>query len=204
MPPKTRRDGNITLPKTRLDRAAVIQAAADLADAAGLEQVTLARLAEHLGIRAPSLYNHVDGLPGLRRDLALLGLRELGARLARATIGKAADEAVAALAQAYRAFAHEHPGVYAATIRALDSNDQEGQVVAQAVVEIVLAVLASYGLQGEAAIHAVRGLRSALHGFVTLEASGGFGIPLDLDESFRRLVQMLILGLHQEQGDAEE
>jgi AcrR family transcriptional regulator len=187
------------LPKTRLDRAAVIQAAADLADEEGLEQLTLARLAAHLGIRTPSLYNHVAGLAGLRRDLALLGMRELAARLARATIAKAADEAVAALAQAYRAFAQEHPALYAASIRAPDPLDREAQLAAQEAVDVVVAVLASYGLQGEAAIHAVRGLRSALHGFVALEAAGGFGIPLDLDESFRRLVQMLIHGLHQGQ-----
>ncbi len=203
MPPKTRLENKTPLPKTRLDRAAVIQAAADLADAEGLEQVTLARLAEHLGIRTPSLYNHVDGLPGVRRALALLGVRELGARLARATIGKSADAAVAALAQAYRDFAHAHPGLYAASIRAPDPTDPEAQAAAQAVVEVVQAVLASYGLQGDASIHAVRGLRSALHGFVALEAAGGFGIPLDLDESFRRLVQMLIHGLHQEQGGAD-
>ncbi|HEY7349372.1 MAG TPA: WHG domain-containing protein [Ktedonobacterales bacterium] len=186
------------LPKARLDRAAVIQAAADLADAEGLEQLTLARLAERLGIRAPSLYNHIAGLGGLRRDLAQLGIRELNARLTRAVMGKAADEAVAALAQAFRAFAKEHPGLYATTVRAPDAGDQQWQTAAQEAVEVIAAVLAAYGLQGEAAIHAIRGLRSALHGFVALETSGGFGIPLDLDESFRRLVQMVIRGLHQE------
>jgi AcrR family transcriptional regulator len=184
-------------PKARLDHAAVIQAAADLADAEGFDQLTLASLAERLGVRVPSLYNHVSGLPGLRRDLVLLGSRELSARLARATIGRAADDAVVALAQAYRAFAREHPGLYAAAQRAPDPADQEAQAAAREVVEIVLAVLAAYSLQEETAIHAVRGLRSALHGFVTLEASGGFGIPLGLDESFRRLIQMLIRGLHQ-------
>ena len=88
-------------PKARLDHAAVIQAAADLADAEGFDQLTLASLAERLGVRVPSLYNHVSGLPGLRRDLVLLGSRELSARLARATIGRAADDAVVALAQGH-------------------------------------------------------------------------------------------------------
>lgn len=186
-------------PKRRLDRAAVLQTAADLADAEGMEQLTLARLAEHLGIRPPSLYNHVASLAGLRRDLTLLGLDELNTRLTRAVIGKAGNAAVASLAQAYRAFAKEHPGLYAATIRAPDPADEEAKQVAQGVVAVIVAVLAAYGFQGADAIHAVRALRSALHGFVALETAGGFGMPFDLDESFRRLVQMLIRGLQQGQ-----
>lgn len=181
----------------RLDHAAVVQAAAELADAEGLEQLTLTRLAEHLGIRTPSLYNHVASLADLRRDLTLRGLRELNNRLTRAVIGKAGDEAVAALAQAYRAYAKEHPGLYATFVRAPDPTDEEIQRAASDVVEVTAAVLAAYGFQGDDAIHAVRVLRSALHGFVGLETSGGFGIPLDLDESFRRLVQIMIRGFHQ-------
>ncbi len=57
--------------------------AAALADAEGLAALTLARLAARFGVRAPSLYNHVSGLEALHRELALLGLRELGERLAR-------------------------------------------------------------------------------------------------------------------------
>src|SRR5215204_6317951 len=94
-------------PKAGLDHAAVVQAAAALADTAGIGQLTLADLAARLGVRTPSLYNHVAGLPGLRRDLALLGTRELCARLSRATIGKSGDAAVRALCQAYRAFVNE-------------------------------------------------------------------------------------------------
>ncbi len=187
-------------PKARLDKAAVIQAAAELADAEGLEQLTLARLAERLSIRTPSLYNHVSGLTGLRRDLAQVGIHELNARLTRAVMGKAGDEAVAALAQAFRAFAKEHPGLYAATVHPTDADDQAWQPAARTVVEVVAAVLAAYGLQGDEAIHAIRGLRAALHGFIALETSGGFGIPLDLDESFLWLVQMMIRGLHQGQS----
>jgi AcrR family transcriptional regulator len=92
-----------------LDRAGVIRAAAALSDAAGGREVSFVELAARLGVRAPSLYNHVAGQDGLRRELALLGVRELTARLGRAAIGKAADDAMLALAHAYRAFAKEHP-----------------------------------------------------------------------------------------------
>jgi AcrR family transcriptional regulator len=184
--------------KARLDRGAVVRAAADLVDADGLENLTLAALAARLGIRTPSLYNHVTGLAGLRRDLALLAVCDLHERLARAAIGRAGDAAIIACADAYRAFAHEHPGRYAASLRAPAPDDGEFQAEAAAVVEIIVAVLAFYGLHGDDAVHAVRGFRSILHGFVALEAAGGFELPLDRDESYRRLVRVYIDGLSRE------
>jgi hypothetical protein len=62
-------------------------------------------------------------------------------------------------------------------------------------VDVVLAVLRAYRLENDAAIHAARVVRSALHGFVSLETDDGFGIPLDLDESFGLLVSVLDQGL---------
>ena len=59
------------------------------------------------------------------------------------------------------------------------------------VVQIALVLVASFGIEGKDAVHIVRGLRSAVHGFAALEVAGGFGIPLDLDESFRRLIQTI-------------
>jgi AcrR family transcriptional regulator len=180
-----------------LDQATVIAAAADLADALGLEGLTLAALAARLRIQTPSLYNYVSGLPGLRRDLALVGLRELLARLQRAAVGKAGGDALAAFAHAYRAFAHEHPGIYAATLRAPQDDDPAWIAAGTELVGLVVDVLAGYGLEGEEALHATRGLRSLLHGFVAIEAAGGFGLPLDLDESYDRLVRLFDAGLRE-------
>jgi AcrR family transcriptional regulator len=194
-------------PKAGLDRAAVVQAAVALADTAGIEQFTLADLAAQLGVRTPSLYNHVAGLPGLRRDLAVLGTRELSARMSRAAIGKSGDAAVLAIAQAYRAFVTEHPGLYAATVRSSLLTDQpnpELDAAQQESVEIVLAVLAGYRLGGAEAIHAARGLRSVVHGFATIEAADGFGIPLDLDTSFQQLIENYVAGLRARIGATAE
>src|SRR5439155_17306234 len=97
-----------------------------------------------------------------------------------------------------RAYVLEHPGVYAATVRAPAPDDLELQQASQAIIEVVLAVLEPYGLDEEAAIHAVRGLRSIVHGFATLELAGGFGLALDRDESFLRLLRAFIAGLRAE------
>ena len=187
-------------PRAGLNREAVVEAAASLADEEGLEGVTLAELASRLGVRTPSLYNHVAGLEGLRRELALLGTREMGRRLGRAAVGKTTDEATFAMAQAYRDFVKERPGLYAATVRSYRLSAPEDPELAAAegeALEVLLAVLASDGLSSEEAAHAARGLRSVAHGFATLEVAGGFGIPLDLDESFRRLLRAFTAGLRE-------
>ncbi|CAN5856000.1 TetR/AcrR family transcriptional regulator [soil metagenome] len=192
--------------RARLDKMTVVNAAADLVNAEGLQALSLSRLAEHLGIQTPSLYNHIEGLPGLQRELSLLSARLLGDRLGPSAIGKAGPTALLALAQAYRAYIKENPGLYMTSLRAAGTQtpvDAELKAAEDRVVEIGMAVVGSLGLAGEDALHAVRGLRSVVHGFATLEIVGGFGLPLDCDESFHRLVTMLIQGLQQsalEQG----
>jgi len=179
------------MPRAGLAAETVVDAAAALADAEGLDALTLTRLASRLGVQPPSLYAHVGGLPDLRRRLAGRGARELAAALGGAAAGRARGDALAAVARAYREYARAHPGTYAAAQRAseLDPEDSE------AVVNLVLAVLRGYGLEGDDGVHAARIVRSALHGFAALETGEGFGIPLDLDETFERLVGVLDQGL---------
>src|SRR5260370_20588178 len=156
-----------------LDQASVVQVAAKLVDEEGLDQLTLGRLAERLGVRTPSLYNHIAGLPGLKHDLALYCLRDLLDRILRATVGISRAEAIFALADAYRAYAREAPGRYALTLQAPDPGDQEVQALAQQVVDVLRAVLAPYRLGAGEAIDALRSPRSRLRGFFSMEGVVG-------------------------------
>ena len=178
-----------------IDKDAVVRAAAKIADDHGWDALTLTRVAKKLRIRSPSLYNHVGGLEGLRRELKLLALRDLNAALSRATIGKSRDDAVRGLAAAYRAFVKRHPGTYAATMVAAPKNDPAMEAAASNIVETILSVLSGYGLDRREGLHAIRALRSTVHGFAALEIAGGFGIPLDVDKSFEWLVSALLAGL---------
>jgi AcrR family transcriptional regulator len=177
------------MPRVGLDSEAVVIAAAELADAEGLEAVTLSRLASRLGVRAPSLYAHVGGVEDLRRRLAARGAQQLRAALQDAAAGRARRDALIAVATAYRVYACEHPGTYTALQREPASEE------ASRLVDVVLTVLRGYELGGDDAIHAARIVRAALHGFVELEVAGGFRIALALDESFERLVSVLDRGL---------
>jgi AcrR family transcriptional regulator len=183
------------MPRMGLDAGRVVEAAAGIADADGLEAVTLARVAADLGVRAPSLYNHVDGRSDLLRAIAVLGVRELTAALREAAVGRSSADALTAAAHAYRAYARAHPGRYAATLAAPTRGDEEHRAAASEAVDVMLAIMRGWDLEGDDAIHAVRAFRSAVHGFVAIEAADGFGMAVDVDASFDRLVATLAGGL---------
>ncbi len=177
-----------------LDRRAVVAAAARLVDGEGVAALTLARLAADLGIRAPSLYAHVDGLHGLRRELWLWAVDDLGDRLRTSVMGRSGEDALFAFAAAFRDYAVRFPGRYRLTLDPPVPFDDEAAAVRRRANEPFRAVIRSFGLDRVRATHAGRALRAAIHGFVTLEADDALGDE-DVDESFRQMVTLLANGL---------
>jgi hypothetical protein len=117
------------------------------------------------------------------------------AAVSAAAAGRAGQDALQAVARAYREFARGHPGVYAAMQRAPEDPDSEAGAAAARLVELFAAVLRGYGLEGDDAIHGVRLVRAALHGFVVLESGAGFRMPIAPEKTFGRLIAMLDRGL---------
>jgi AcrR family transcriptional regulator len=183
------------VPRAGLTPERIIAEAEDLADEVGLTRLTLAELANRLGVRLPSLYKHVSGMDGLQRAMSVRAKLELAEVLGRSAVGRSGDDAVRSMAAAYRAWATEHPGRYAGTVRAALPGDEAEESAGAAATGIVLDVIAGYHLAGADAVDAARAIRSALHGFITLEADHGFGLPVDIDRSFGRLVDALCRGL---------
>src|SRR5512143_519514 len=175
------------MPERRgLTREIVVTTAAALMDEAGNPDViTLADLAAHFQVKVPSLYNHVKGIADLRDAVALHTYEQFDAALRDAAVGKSADEALMAVALAARHFAHEHPGLYPLLMRPVG---EAFRGPGQRIIDLLMTIMAAYSLSDSDALHAIRGLRGIMHGFVDIERSGGFGLPLDLDESYRRLV----------------
>ncbi len=178
-----------------LDRALVVAAAADLANAEGLHALTLTALAARLKVKPPSLLHHVGSLNQLRRQLAITGLRGLKEAVSSAGLGLAGPDAIRAMAHAYRTYALAHPGAYEAAQVAPDPDDPECRVAVYAVFEVIAAAFRFYGLSRTALQHEVRALRASLHGFVALESRGGFDRPESTEASFRRTVEIHIAAL---------
>ena len=174
-----------------LSELVVIEEAERLIDEVGLSRLTLAELAARLGVRQPSLYKHIKGTDGLVRSIAIRARSELAYVLARAAVGRERADALGSISNAYRAWALEHPGRYATGQVAPTPGDTEDEAASRAVMEVITDILAGYKLADDDAIDAARALRSAMHGFITLESSGGFGLPVDIDRSFQRMVSGL-------------
>ncbi|WP_058302238.1 TetR/AcrR family transcriptional regulator [Gorillibacterium timonense] len=185
-------------PRIGLDQKAVLSSAAELADTQGFDAVTLASLAQKLNIRTPSLYNHVAGLPELKRLLALDGLKQLTELLSSALNDGTDSDAATTFCLSYVRFARQHPGLYEAVQRAPEPQDELLAEAGGQVVHFALTALSGYGLTEEEAIHAVRGLRSLLHGFVYLESIGGFGLPYETDRTLHFIVETYLSGLRKQ------
>lgn len=179
----------------KLDRQIIVAAAAEIADWNGLDNVTLTAVANRLGVRKPSLYNHINGLPELRGQLAIWGTNQLQSKISEAAIGKAKNDAITAIADAYRLFSQQRPGLYKAIVSSPDRNNLELKAAIQNMMAVISTVLEPYNLIASDNTHAVRGLRSLMHGFASLEASGWFAAPIDREESYHRLISTFIRGI---------
>jgi AcrR family transcriptional regulator len=183
------------MPRAGLTRDRVVEEAATMADEVGLSRMTLAALAERLGVRQPSLYKHIDSMAGLQRSISLQSKRELADVLARAAVGRSGADAIHAMSHAYRGWALEHPARYEASNLMPAPGDDESEAASLAGIQIIADVLAAYELEGDDAVDAIRAFRSTLHGFVSLEAQRGFALSASIDRSFERLVHGFAVAL---------
>ena len=184
------------MPRAGLNTDRVVAEAADLADEVGLDQLTLAALAARLGVRQPSLYKHVASQADLAHRVAVLAMTELADAIRDAIQGRAGREALVAGAQAMRSWVLLHPGRYAAGNAALITGPDDPLLQASGrVIDSWAAMLHGYRLDAAEELHALRMLRSTLHGFAVLEVEGGFRFDTDVDVSFAWLVRRLDEGL---------
>jgi len=184
------------VPRAGLSRDDVVAAAAGLIDEIGYHELTMGRLAQRLGVRAPSLYKHVDGLADLQHRIATLATTELGNAVRDAMQGRAGRDALTALLTATRAYVTAHPGRYTATIGAEFTGPDDPLLAASArVIDSIAAVLRGYGVGEAEMVHAIRTIRCTLHGFAALQASRGFQWSGDPDETFDWMIGFIDGGL---------
>ena len=181
----------------KLSRDSIVNAALTFLDRDGWDALTINALATQLGTKGPSLYNHVDSLQDLRRTVRMRVVKDIIDMLNTVGQGRTRDDAVMAMASAYRSYAHHHPGRYSAFTRMPlgGGDDPEFTDATRAAAGPVIAVLASYGLDGEDAFYAALEFWSAMHGFVLLEMTGVMGSIVDTDTVFSDMVMRLAAGM---------
>ncbi|RKS05841.1 TetR family transcriptional regulator [Nocardiopsis sp. Huas11] len=174
-----------------LSAARLTEAAAEMADEAGIDAVTLSALARRFGVKDASLYSHVRNLRDLRVRVAMLASEEMTERIAAAVVGRAGRDALVAFADAYRDYALEHPGRYAATQMRFDPEEVADSVGLRRSVDLTYGMLRGYGLTEPDLTDAGRLLRATFHGYVHLELGGGFAHSPEVGASWSRSLDAL-------------
>ena len=179
------------MPRAGVTVERLTQAAADLADEVGFDNVTVAMLARRFGVKEASLYSHIRNARDLKTRVALLALAELADEAAAALAGRAGRDALVAFANTYRDYAKRHPGRFTAARMKLDPEAAAGSAAARHA-EMSRAILRGYDLEEPDQTDAVRLLGSVFHGYVSLETAGAFDHhPREVDASWSRSLDAL-------------
>ncbi|WP_298210941.1 TetR/AcrR family transcriptional regulator [Ferrimicrobium sp.] len=185
-----------------LGPASVTEAGALLVDELGADQLSMGLLAERVGVKTPSLYKHVDNLADLTHRIAVLAATELGDCVRDVAQGRAGRDALIAVVRAMRTYVKGHPGRYRVMNAVTPSGPEDPLVVASnRLLSSLSAVLRGYRISSTEEIHALRMLRSMLHGFVTLEIEEGFRLDTDVNESFDWMIDAIDQTLRSRESD---
>lgn len=192
------------MPRQGLNKEAVITAAIGLIEEKGISAFSMNELARSLKIKPASLYTHVESMASLLTDIGLVAVRKMVSNEKEAISGKQKDEALFALASAYRKYAKEHFELYLIVMNIPKENNPVLERAAEEITEPIMEVLAGYGITEEEQIHYQRLLRSVMHGFVAHEECGAFShFPIDRDKSYEISIGVIAESLCRLGGDKQ-
>ena len=177
----------------RLTNTLVLTAAVEAVEEKGLNDLSLNDLASRLGVKPPSLYNHISGLEDVRKHLAKEVIFRMETAIRDSAVGRSGETALREMALAYRRFAKENPELYKAFASSRQPKDPEIEAAIQSLMSILSRVLETCGLAPEKEIHFIRIFHCGIHGFVKLETAGFFSGNVSADETFNELIQYQIM-----------
>lgn len=190
------------MPRQGLNKENVIDAAIKLIEEKGYSNFSINELAKSLDVRPASLYNHIVNVDEIFSETAARANSMMIDTEEKAIAGKARDEAIFAIADAYRAFAKAHYELYKVVFNLQNSSsdfmrkEEVGRTIAP-----IMDALSGYDLDENSKRHWQRALRSVMHGFVAHEEAGGFANSATArDESYRIAVGCVIDGIKKEEA----
>lgn len=180
-----------------LSKEKVIEAATEFIEEKGYKDFSIRELATRLNIKAASLYNYITSMDELNREVALKAIEELKSLQEAALADKERDEALHALAVAYRDFAHRRPQLYKVIMQLPYMEAQKLLDNGADIIAPVMQALDMYQISAVEKMQYQRILRSVMHGFSDLETAGYFAhFPVDNDQSYHLAIDNIIRNLH--------
>jgi len=188
------------MPRQGLSQEKIIEAAIRLMEEIGCENFTLKKLAEYLMIKPASLYNHIASQSELNYAIGKAALERLTTVMELASKEKEGIEAITAISVAYRKYAKENPVLYETFINIPSIRNELIKEGRHSIGDILRRILRPYRLTEEETIHMSRAIRSAMHGFISLENSGYFQTEVSLESSYAYMIRCLTVSLLQNQS----
>ena len=177
-------------------RQEIIDMCVEMADKDGFLNISLKTVADRLGIKPPSLYKHFPGgLSEIKEELMVYGWNLLDIKIVKSAVGKSREDGIKAMCYAFRDFAHEHPGIFAAICWHNSYTSELNHEITKGVISSLYAILDFLNFTDDKKMHILRSLRGFVEGFAMLELHGSFGDKVSLDESFAYGVDALITGI---------
>ena len=176
-----------------LSRERLVEEAWEMIDELSLRRFSLRALASRLNVQVSSLYNHIPNEDVLLTEVGLRVIDQIAEFVTEATRGKTGEEALLALADAYREYANAHPWPYGLVLGASRLRIPAVESAASKVVRPILDVISQFGIgEGKLQIHFLRMLRSVMCGFVIYEHCGSFtGVNVSKDETYHFILQSI-------------
>jgi AcrR family transcriptional regulator len=183
-----------------LTREIIVAEAVAYIEENGQPGVSLHEIARRLGIKTPSLYNHIKNTKELQYEIFQYAIDKFVSNQLSATKDKKKDEAVKAFAEAYHSFAIANKGLYRLIMSIPSEDDDRGKEMAVPLLDTVVSILSDYDLSEETIAHWQRVFRAILHGFISQEYLGYFYYynSIDLKKSCDIAIQCFLDGLHAE------
>jgi AcrR family transcriptional regulator len=179
----------------KISYAEIVDAAQHLLETQGLENLSMQSLAMTLGVRAPSLYKHIENKSHLVRVVLENLLLELGEVLENAGRKEDLNDSLRSMAIAYRNFAHEHSALYPLLYSSLSLDMQPD--IKSSTIAVAPLLRAIELLVGKAkSLSAARIVVAFTHGFVDMELAGAFRLGGNVEEAFELGITSLLEVLH--------
>lgn len=178
-----------------IDKETIIRSAAQLVNQAGMEQITMKMLADNLGVKPPSLYNHISGLEELKKQLMIFGWTQAKEKLLLSLAGVSGYDAIKAMCYAFYDYATENTGLFEVMLWYNKFQNEEASEATAELLAVIFRITRSLDIPDNYCFHLIRTFRGFLEGFFLLVNNGSFGHPLPITDSFELSVNILIAGI---------
>ncbi|MES0491036.1 MAG: WHG domain-containing protein [Leptospirales bacterium] len=177
-----------------MNESEIINKAIVIANGEGFQALTIAKLAREFNVKPPSLYKHIQSLNDIYDELGIIFMQEIIQIIHTNAFGLSGEMAIREVCNSFRSYALKNPGLYQSMQIIHIKRSPAYQEIAVSLIQLLSRVIEPY-VQNQAKIHAIRFLRCILHGFIDLEVQNGFGLPEDIDTSFKLAPWFIILSI---------